>query len=297
MRLRTRFNVALGSVFALGFILSILVTYAVVLQNAKDELLRNASLMMETALAVRNYTIEEIKPHLDPMLEATFLPQTVPAYSAIETFARLQKKYPDFSYREATLNPTNPRDRSTDWESRIIDDFRSGKDGEVIGERESASGPSLYIARPIRITNPACLACHSTPAAAPASLLAKYGEDNGFGWKLDEIVGAQIIVIPTDLAQRNAMHAFWSFTAILGALFMLLFVIINLMLTRLVVTPIKRIADLSDEISKGNLDLAEFEEGGADEIRHLQASFNRMRRSIEKAIKVVQLQKDLLKKS
>ena len=50
----------------------------------------------------------EIKPHLDPMLEATFLPQTVPAYSAIETFARLQKKYPDFSYREATLNPTNP---------------------------------------------------------------------------------------------------------------------------------------------------------------------------------------------
>ena len=127
MRLRTRFNVALGSVFALGFILSILVTYAVVLQNAKDELLRNASLMMETALAVRNYTIEEIKPHLDPMLEATFLPQTVPAYSAIETFARLQKKYPDFSYREATLNPTNPRDRSTDWESRIIDDFRTAK--------------------------------------------------------------------------------------------------------------------------------------------------------------------------
>lgn len=297
MRIRTRFNIALSGVFALGFALSILVTYGVVLQNAKDELLRNASLMMETALAVRSYTIEEIKPHLDPMLASVFLPQTVPAYSAIETFGRLQKKYPDFSYREATLNPTNPRDRSVGWETAIIENFRNGSASEVIGERQSANGPSLYIARPIRISNPACLACHSTPAAAPASLLSMYGESNGFGWKLDEIVGAQIIAIPTGLAERNAMHAFWSFTAILAGLFILLFVIINMMLTRLVVSPIRRIADLSDEISKGNLELPEFEERGADEIRHLHASFNRMRRSIEKAIKVVQLQKDLLRKS
>lgn len=297
MRIRTRFNIALTGIFALGFALSILVTYRVVLQNTKDELLRNASLMMETALAVRSYTIEEIKPHLDPLLTTVFLPQTVPAYSAIETFGRLQKKYPDFSYREATLNPTNPRDRSVDWETRVINEFRSGQSTEIIGERRSDNGPSLYIARPIQITNPACLSCHSTPAAAPASLRSKYGDNNGFGWQLNEIIGAQIISIPTDLAERNAMQAFWSFAAVLGGLFVMLFIIINLMLTRLIVTPIKRIADISDEISKGKLDLPEFEENGADEIRHLHASFNRMRRSIEKAIKVVQLQKDLLKKS
>jgi hypothetical protein len=33
---------------------------------------------------------------------------------------------------------------------------------------------------------------------------------------------------------------------------------INIMLSRLVVAPIKRIAALSDEISRGNLDLPEF---------------------------------------
>lgn len=296
MRIRTRFNIALAGVFTLGFVLSIVVTYQVLLHNAKDEVLRNAGLMMETALAVRSYTVDEIKPHLDPQLDKVFLPQTVPAYSAIETFSRLQKKYPDYSYREATLNPTNPRDRSLDWETGIINEFRKGEGSEVIGERQSANGPSLYIARPIKITNPACLACHSTPAAAPASLLAKYGEANGFGWQHNEIVGAQIISIPTGLAERNAMRAFWSFAAVLGGLFVLLFIIINVMLSRLVVQPIRRIAELSDEISRGNLDLPEFEERGADEIRHLHTAFNRMRRSIEKAIKVVQLQKDLLKK-
>ena len=296
MRIRTHFNIVLIAVFIVGFALSVVVTYRVLLQNAKEDVLRNAALMMDTALAVRSYTVEEIKPQLDPMLDKVFLPQTVPAYAAIETFNRLQKKYPDFSYREATLNPTNPRDRSTDWETRLINDFRKDGSTEAIGERQTASGPSLYIAQPIKISNPACLACHSTPAAAPASQLAKYGNTNGFGWQHNEIVGAQIISVPTGLAERNALNAFWSFAMVLGGLFATLFIIINMMLTRLIVRPLTRIAEVSDEISKGNLELPEFEETGAEEIRHLHTSFNRMRRSIEKAIKVVRLQKDLLKK-
>ena len=68
------------------------------------------------------------------------------------------------------------------------------------------------------------------------------------------------------------------------------------MLSRMVVQPILRVSELSDQISKGNLDLPEFDEDGSDEIKQLHASFNRMRRSIEKAMKVVQLQKELMKK-
>ena len=46
MRIRTRFNIALGGVFILGFAVSALVTYRVLLTNAKDEVLRNAGMMM-----------------------------------------------------------------------------------------------------------------------------------------------------------------------------------------------------------------------------------------------------------
>jgi hypothetical protein len=45
-------------------------------------------------------------------MDKQFLPQTVPAYAATETLAQLRKKYPNYDYKEATLNPTNPRDRS-----------------------------------------------------------------------------------------------------------------------------------------------------------------------------------------
>jgi protein-histidine pros-kinase len=296
MRIRTQFNIALVVVFGIGFAVSAWLSYRVLLNNSKQEVLRNAGLLMETALSVRGYTIDEIKPILGPMQGKTFLPQTVPAYAAVETFDRLRKKYPDFSYREATLNPTNPRNLSKDWESDVIEQFRNGVSGEIVGERESANGPALFIARPIKIEKPACLACHSTPDAAPAALLAKYGVLHGFGWQLNDIVGAQIVMVPTGLAVRNAQHAFFAFSAVLAGLFAALFVLINLMLSRMVVNPIKRVSELSDEISKGNLDLPEFEERGVDEIKNLHASFNRMRRSIEKAMKVVQLQKELLKK-
>jgi protein-histidine pros-kinase len=296
MRIRTQFNIALVVVFGIGFVLSAWLTYRVLLQNSKEEVLRNAGLMMETALSVRGYTIDEIKPILGTMPHDQFLPQTVPAFAAVETFGRLRKKYPDFSYREATLNPTNPRNRSQDWESDVIERFRNGETGEIIGEREGTNGPSLFIARPIKIEKPACLACHSTPDAAPKAMLVKYGEVNGFGWQLNDIVGAQIVTVPTGLAVRNAEHAFYAFSAVLAGLFIALFVLLNLMLSRLVVVPIMRVSELSDEISKGNLDLPEFDERGVEEIKNLHASFNRMRRSIEKAMKVVQLQKDLMKK-
>ncbi len=54
-----------------------------------------------------------------------FLPQSVPFYAATEHFLRLHAERPDYSYQEATLNPTNLRDRATDWQADIIQRFRT----------------------------------------------------------------------------------------------------------------------------------------------------------------------------
>jgi hypothetical protein len=54
-------------------------------------------------------------------------------------------------YKEAALNPTNPRDRAVDWEADIINTFRNhpGAAKELVGERDTPTGRSLYLARPI----------------------------------------------------------------------------------------------------------------------------------------------------
>src|SRR5262249_62265107 len=95
------------------------------IRKARDEVARNAGLMMEPALAVRGYTINQVRPHLELQLMRAFLPQSVPAYAASETMTELRKKYPDYFYKEATLNPTNPRNRAADWEADIVQEFRN----------------------------------------------------------------------------------------------------------------------------------------------------------------------------
>jgi HAMP domain-containing protein len=285
MNLKLRFNL----VFALLFVIALAVAggtvYRLVQANASAEVVRDAQRLMDVAVAVRGYTVDNIKPHLDPLLDRHFLPETVPAFAATETLARLAAKQPGYSYKEATLNPTNPRDKPTDWERQIVERFRAEpKTTELSGEVSTGKDDLFYVARPIRITNPACLACHSTPAAAPPSLIARYGDKSGFGWQLNEIVGAQIVAVPTALPREKAQQLFATFTGSLVAVFVALFLVLNWLLQRLVVKPVRDVAAAARRVSQGDLSLAEFSEERADEIGTLQKSFNRMRRSLVKAM-------------
>lgn len=289
MGLRLKFNIVLTLVFAAGMAVSAWVSYQLLQRNAKQEVLRNAGLMMEAALSIRGYTVSQVKPHLEPQLAETFLPQTVPAFAATETFNTLRKKYPDFSYKEATLNPTNPRDRAVEWETDVVNAFRNTAGlPEITGERETAAGPMLYIARPIQIKDPACLACHSVPSAAPASMIKLYGENNGFGWRHNEIVGAQVVSVPMSLPIKNAQDAFMVFMGSLAAIFVVVFIVLNVMLSVMIIRPISRLAAGADRISTGDFDVPEFQARSGDEISALGTSFNRMRRSLQKALKLIE---------
>jgi HAMP domain-containing protein len=289
MGLRTKFNLMVLFVFAIGLGASGAVSYRLLQASAREDVLRQARVMIDSALAVRGYTVQQIKPLLEMQLRRAFLPQSVPSYSATETFNKLHDKYPEYSYKEATLNPTNPRDRSTDWEADLINEFRNNPEKtELIGERDTPAGRSLYLAHPIQIKDPACLSCHSTPDQAPATMIKLYGTANGFGWKHNEIVGAQVVSVPTAIPLQQAMTTFQVFMGSLAGIFALLFVVLNLMLGRLVVRPLSRMSQLADQISIGHLDMPELPEKGRDQVAVLARSFNRMRRSLERALKMVE---------
>jgi HAMP domain-containing protein len=288
MGLRLKFNIVLAVVFGAGIGVSAWVSHELLERNAKQEVLRSAGLMMEAALAVRGYTVKQVKPHLESQLAENFLPQSVPAYAATETFNALRVKYPDFTYKEATLNPTNPRDRAVEWEADVVNVFRnSAAQTEVMGERDTPGGRMLYLARPIQIKDPACLACHTTPATAPASMIKLYGEGNGFGWKHMEVIGAQVVSVPMSLPIKNANDAFKLFMGSLGGIFVVTFVVLNLMLSIMIIRPIARMSASADKISQGDFNVPEFGKG-RDEISVLGTSFNRMRRSLQKALKLIE---------
>jgi protein-histidine pros-kinase len=288
MKLVVKFNLVFIIVFSLGFAAAGYVTYDLLQRNAKEEILQNARLIMESALASRAYTNGQIAPLLQTQMKYEFLPQTVPAYGATEQFNALHAKFPDFSYKEATLNPTNLRDRASDWEADVVGRFRQDNgQKEIIGERDTPSGRSLFMARPIQITNGACLVCHSTVDVAPKTMLDKYGTANGFGWKLNEVIGAQVVSVPMTLPIQRADAAFRTFMISLAAIFLAIFVVLNLMLMFIVVNPVRQLAKVADEVSLGKIDTAEFKVKGKDEIAVLSQSFSRMKKSLAQALKML----------
>jgi len=289
MKLVLKFNLVFIGMFLLGLLVAGMISYNLLQNNARDEIVQNARIMMEAALSTRSYTSNQIRPLLETQMKYNFLPQSVPAYAATEYFNDLRKKYPEYSYKEATLNPTNPRDRASDWEADLVSTFRqSAQQTELIGERDASTGRVLYLARPIQVKSEACLTCHSTVEAAPKTMIDYYGNANGFGWKLNEIIGAQIMSVPTTVPIQRAQATFKVFMASLTAVFLVIFVVLNTMLYYIVIRPVKRLSQLADQVSLGQLDVPEFTVRGRDEIGVLADSFSRMRKSLSKAMKMLE---------
>ncbi len=229
-------------------------------QRAEGEVLQNARMMMETAGAARAYTTKQIAPLIDQereksdgavaelrrlletlasqrgllealahsseamrptVPEAEFYPQSIPAYAATEMFNLFRGRYPEYGYKEAVLNPTNPRDRTVDWEADVVNVFRNGsaERKELLGRRVTPTGEALFLAAPIRITNRSCLVCHSVPEAAPAEMVRRYGRNNGFGWQFEEVVGAQIVSVPVSVGTGAAEATFRGMAPALGGVF------------------------------------------------------------------------------
>src|SRR3989442_588426 len=176
MGLRLKFNLVMLVVFIVGLVGTGYLSYELLHRNARDEVLRNAGVMMEAALSMRGYTVGKVRPLL-PHDPDKFLPESVPAFAATE-----------------------------------------------------------------------------------------------------------IMWVPMALPIRNANRAFVTFMSSLTVVFAVLFVLLNVMLTILIVQPITQLSMTAEQMSKGRLDVPDFSDKGRDEVSQLGQAFNRMRRSLDKAI-------------
>lgn len=289
MGLRLKFNLVMAGAFLVGIALAAGFFDRLSTEEARRQVLQEASLIMRQATAVRAYTSGELGPLLEDQMTVRFLPHTVPSFAAQTVFRNVQKDFPDYAYKEAALNPTNPADRATDWESDLIGAFRRDQAlAQQVTERETPTGRVLNFARPIRIQDRACLTCHSTPAAAPASMVDLYGSGNGFGWNLGEVIGAQVVSVPMSVALERARATFLSFLASLAAVFLVMLVILNVLLHVFIVKPVQRIEEAAKRVSSGELDAPEFQPKGKDEVASLARSFNLMRRSLSNAMRMLE---------
>jgi len=295
MKIGTRVTLNLIIVFAIGILISGIALSNVLDRKAQGEVNSKALALMEMNNSIRNYTNERVQPLLLPKVETEdkFIPESIPAFSVREVFEyfRNNPEYASFLYKDATLDPTNLRDKADNFETKIVNKFKNTEKKTLSGYRTISGTKLYYTARPFSITNESCLECHSTPERAPKSQLATYGRENGFGWKLNEILGTQIVYVPAENILKNARDSFMIITGIVVMVFAVVIIMINLLLKTTVLQRIKKIASVAEQVSVGDMN-ANFGTQNKDEIGDLAEAFNRMKYSLEIAMNMITKKKD-----
>ena len=267
LRLGTQFTLLLTLIFLGGIILSGLILSEAMQRKAEDEIATKAEILTQTMNAVRIYTSDHIAPLLQDQLKTTptFLREVVPAFSAREVFEnfRHQPEYQNFFYKEATLNPTNLKDKADEFETELVEQFRRQPDlAKLSGYRNLAGANQFFMARPLTVKAASCLQCHSRPSVAPPSQIATFGSEDGFGWQLNEIVAAQTVYVPSDEVFAKG-HQYLALTmGIFVLVFALVVLLINGLLKRRVIRPINQLTAIARSVKTGSVtadQVSEFE--------------------------------------
>jgi nitrogen fixation/metabolism regulation signal transduction histidine kinase len=74
----------------------------------------------------------------------------------------------------------------------------------------------------------------------------------------------------------------------LTVVFLVMMVVLNVLLQYIIIRPVRRISAAASEVSLGNMEAPEFVVRGKDEIASLADSFNRMRRSLANALRMLE---------
>jgi protein-histidine pros-kinase len=279
--------------FVIGMVLAAAVASTILKRNAIAESVQNGRILIEAASAIRYYTDTHIDPLLKEQLKVEFLPESIPFFAAKVNLKLVTNNLDNYTYREPTLNPTNVNDKANDWEAGLIDAFRNDPElTQSVTVRNTPAGDFLVLARPLKVNSADCLVCHSTPARAPGTMLALYGSDHGFGWKLGDIVGAQVVSIPLAVPLNRAYTALLWFILALTGIFLVVIVLVDLLVRAIVVKPVEEISAMASKVSLGEVDVPEIVRDSKDEIGSLAASFNRMRRSLQNAMRMLKSQAD-----
>jgi hypothetical protein len=271
LRLGTKFTFILILVFVGGIVISYAALSQALQRRAEDEVTNKGVILIQMMNSVRNYTSAHVNPLLAPQLDTQpkFISESVPAFSAREVFENLRKnqEYANFLYKEASPNPSNQRDKADDFEAALVERFRSEDQlKEISGFRNLDGKNVFYSARPFAIKNADCLRCHGKPEDAPKSMLASYGSQNGFGWKMNEIVASQIIYVPADDVFNSARQSLALVMAIFVGIFALVVVVINVLLRQDVIRPIGLMARVAQRISSDEMGAAGSELANLDKV-------------------------------
>jgi hypothetical protein len=296
-QLQTKLVFVMFFIFLVGWSICALSIWSLEFGNARKDVIRTGELLLDTAAAVRSHTANELGPLFSGFYKSLstgkgtleFNKNTVPSYVAQEILGELQesKHGKGYRYRETAINPTSRKDLPEPWELELINYFVSNPEAPPrIGTRfdEMINQKTYYVATPVQIKKPSCLVCHSSPDKAPASLISTYGSENGFGWKLNEVVGARIISVPASVQYSEAWKSAASYLLAMASIFLVAYTATLFIVYRWVTKPLDLVTQLLEEVSLHQVEGARLPEDSSSPLYQLNRAINRLLISLYKTL-------------
>jgi signal transduction histidine kinase len=203
------------------------ITYYIVKANAVDDAYTTARIYLSAMSGVKHYVSEELRPFFYQALPGRFIVEGMSrSFAASHVAARVEQEMQNYIYKNASLNPRNPRNRADDFEMRIIKRFIA-EEGlkEWKGYVTKGDEHFYVVAWPGQRFTSDCLLCHSDPAIAPHELVERYGTEAGFHMKPGELADATLVYIPIGVpiaAARNVVLIFIGLYGLFGTAILLI---------------------------------------------------------------------------
>ena len=249
-----------------------------------------AELISSFAMASREYTKKTMRPLATQLAgKDSFHPELMAGFYVVraigDIFAESQEGY---SFKQATLDPILSQNKSDAQETEIIEYFKLNRTAKIKKGMMDKNGQNFfYIARPV-VNKEGCNRCHGRREDAPKEQLAKYPNSGGYDWPVDDVVATLITYVPIEKTlERMRLTALKTILAGLASIALLMLVTWYFM-SKLIVRPLVDLTELAGEMSRGKGLDKEIKGHSKDEIGALCDSFNRMRKSVVKLIKMIQ---------
>jgi len=250
------------------------------IQVLEKEAQNRTELVLHFTQATQDYMTHSLRPSVEQLIENLPIEVLSANFATREVVEEFNLALPEYIYKPATINPTNPIDTANEFEVSLIEKFRQNpKLEKLTGYTTLENQERFYSASPVQVFA-SCLRCHGDPKVAPKVMIQRYGSTNGFGWQVGDIVGALMVYVPiADLRANFAstLHNLWLTLALLT---LVAAILIYWWFGQLVAHRLTRISGVMSQTAANPTFKLTLHDSTKDEIGIMARSFNRMAESL-----------------
>jgi methyl-accepting chemotaxis protein len=275
-----RFRRSIIWLYVVTIAISIPIVYFTTQHQVYAEANKELSLLVDMVASVREYIAKDVRPGL---LQANMFES--PAISSTVTTSvvagRFKEKRPDYYIKVASDNPLSQKNLPEPLETELLAKFRADKELKGITEVGEIKGNTFLVSARPSIAHQECMICHGDPKKAPMPVTSKYGMTSGYNYQPDSVVGTIGVGVPLADVNTLVMQRGLVVVGIITVIFSLIFIIINALVKKTILSPITSITEAAIVLSKGDLDREINIKQDGSEIGELANSFELLRRSLK----------------